>query len=114
MANWRHIWIAVLISVWLGTQAMAHDPGRPDLNGWFDRLASGKGPCCSASDGASVADPDWESRGGHYRVRLDGDWVDVPDEAVIKGPNLVGRTWVWPIRGPTGTVVRCFMPGTMM
>jgi hypothetical protein len=93
--------------------ALAHDPSHPELNGWFDSLTSGKGPCCSQSDGTTVADPDWESVGGHYRVRIDGAWVDVPDEAVIKGPNLIGRTWVWPIRGPSGITIRCFIPGTM-
>ena len=36
---------------------------------------------------------------GHYRVRLEGEWYDVPDDAVITEPNRVGRTMVWPIRG---------------
>ena len=36
---------------------------------------------------------------GHYRVRIEGDWVDVPEDAVITEPNRVGRTMVWPIRG---------------
>jgi hypothetical protein len=35
------------------------------------------------ADGEAVADPDWESKEVHYRVRLDNKWVDVPDEAVI-------------------------------
>jgi hypothetical protein len=97
------------------TVAEAHDPSHPELNGWFDKLASGKGPCCSASEGTSVADPDWESWDGHYKVKLDGVWFIVPDEAVIKGPNLIGRTWVWPIKaGRTITGIRCFIAGTMM
>ena len=45
------------------------------------------------------ATSDWESESGHYRVRIEGEWVDVPDEAVITEPNRVGRTMVWPIRG---------------
>jgi hypothetical protein len=72
--------------------------------------------CCSLSDSETVADPDWESKDGHYRVRLDGKWIDVPDDAVITEPNLVGRTMVWPmpmIEGDT-IKIRCFMPGSMI
>src|SRR5260221_13973923 len=77
----------------------AHDASHPELNKWFDSLASGKGPCCSNADGLMVPDVDWESKGGHYRVRLDGVWVDVPDDAVVTVPNRDGRTMVWPIKG---------------
>jgi hypothetical protein len=83
------------------------------LKQWFDSLKSGKGPCCSDADGTAVSDVDWESGNGHYRVRIEGDWVDVPDEAVITEPNRVGRTMVWPIRGYGGLTIRCFMPGSM-
>jgi hypothetical protein len=103
--------------------ALASHPGQardPDgryanspLKQWFDSLKSGKGPCCSDADGSAVSDVDWESKEGHYRVRLDGLWLDVPDEAVITEPNRVGRTMVWPIRGYLGITIRCFMPGSM-
>jgi len=46
-------------------------------------------------------------------VRIDGAWLDVPDEAVITEPNRIGRTMVWPIRGYLGVTIRCFMPGSM-
>ena len=85
----------------------------PELHQWFESLRSGKGPCCSDADGASVSDVDWETKAGHYRVRIDGQWIDVPDEAVITEPNRVGRTMVWPIRGYLGVSIRCFMPGSM-
>jgi len=68
------------------------------LKPWFDHLASGRGLCCSVADGVAVADPDWESKDGHYRVRLENNWVDVPDDAVITEPNRAGRTMVWPLR----------------
>ncbi|MBR0711142.1 hypothetical protein [Bradyrhizobium liaoningense] len=96
-----------------------------DLKAWFDSLRSGKGPCCSDADGSALSDTDWESKDGHYRVRvprlgyvLDGQqqelvWVDVPEEAVISEPNRVGRTMVWPIYGYMGVTIRCFMPGSM-
>ncbi|UFX49071.1 hypothetical protein HAP47_0024670 [Bradyrhizobium sp. 41S5] len=97
--------------------ARARDPdGRyanSPLKEWFDGLRSGKGPCCSDADGSAVSDVDWESKDGHYRVRLDGAWVDVPDEAVVTEPNRVGRAMVWPIKSYMGVTIRCFMPGSM-
>jgi hypothetical protein len=67
------------------------------LHDWFEGLGSGKGSCCSDADGTALSDVDWESRDGHYRVRIEGEWWSVPDEAVIKEPNRAGRTMVWPI-----------------
>ena len=96
-----------------------------ELKAWFDGLRSGKGPCCSDADGSALSDTDWESKDGHYRVRiprlgyvLEGQqqefvWVEVPEEAVISEPNRVGRTMVWPIYGYMGVAIRCFMPGSM-
>ncbi len=58
--------------------AQARDDGRyanSPLKQWFDSLKSGKGPCCSDADGSAVSDVDWESKGGHYRVRIDGEWA---------------------------------------
>jgi hypothetical protein len=83
------------------------------LKQWFDSLKSGKGPCCSDADGSAVSDVDWESRGGRYRVRIEGEWHEVPEDAVITEPNRVGRTMVWPIKGYLGLSIRCFMPGSM-
>jgi hypothetical protein len=83
------------------------------LHDWFNRLASGRGLCCSMADGEAVADPDWESKEGHYRVRLDNKWVDVPDDAVVTEPNRAGRTMVWPTWIGADVSIRCFMPGSM-
>ena len=83
------------------------------LKQWFDSLKRGKGPCCSDADGSAVSDVDWESKGGRYRVRIEGEWHEVPEDAVITEPNRVGRTMVWPIKGYQGLSIRCFMPGSM-
>jgi len=106
-----------------------HHGNDGELKEWFNGLQSAKGPCCSASDGITIADSDWESTDGHYRVRVprenprvvqDGPlvWVDVPNDAVVKGPNLYMRTVVWPLYnavqyGAHAPAIRCFMPGTM-
>jgi hypothetical protein len=109
--------LAALLSIVSAQLVHARDPdGRyanSPLKQWFDSLKSGKGPCCSDADGSAVSDVDWEARDGHYRVRLEGEWVDVPEESVITEPNRAGRTMVWPIRGYGGLTIRCFMPGSM-
>jgi hypothetical protein len=58
-----------------------------------------------------VADPDWESKDGHFRVRLGNKWVDVPDDALITEPNRAGRTMVWPLRTGAAISIRCFYAG---
>ena len=121
-ANRRRRFLRVVGTVVLMTVAShlveARDRGQyansnPELKAWFEGLKSGKGPCCSDADGTALSDVDWESHGGHYRVRIDNEWIDVPEEAVITEPNRIGRTMVWPIRGYIGVTIRCFMPGSM-
>jgi hypothetical protein len=115
MTNLRTILVAVLALLATGL-VWARDDGRyanSPLKPWFDSLRSGRGLCCSNADGVAVSDPDWDSKDGHYRVRLDGQWIDVPDDAVIKEPNRAGHTMVWPNKSPVGTSIRCFLPGTM-
>jgi len=107
--------IGILVAAFVGT-VQARDDGRysqSPLKPWFDSLKSGKGLCCSDADGSAVSDPDWESKNGHYRVRIDNQWIDVPDDAVITEKNRVGRTMVWPFKGSLGISIRCFMPGSM-
>src|SRR5713101_1721451 len=119
--RWRpplRITCAALLMALASPTGHARDRGQfgnstPEMRAWFEGLRSGKGPCCSDADGSAVSDVDWETHDGHYRVRLDGEWIDVPDEAVITEPNRVGRTMVWPIRGYLGVTIRCFMPGSM-
>lgn len=106
----------ILVLLLLSAPALARDDGRyanSPLKGWFDSLRSGKGPCCSDADGHVVKDADWKSENGGFRVFLEGEWRDVPKDAVITVPNLYGRTMVWPIRGQDGMTIRCFMPGPM-
>lgn len=97
--------------------ALARDDGRyshSPLKAWFDQLASGKGLCCSFADGAQIDDVDWDNGGpgGGYRVRLHGDWIDVPPSALVTEPNRFGSAVVWPYVDADGiTRIRCFLPG---
>jgi hypothetical protein len=111
--------IAAMATALLALPALAHDHQHPELNSWYQGLHSGNGACCDGSEAVHLADVDWESDHGHYRVRINDEWHDVPDEAVLDGPNRDGRTLVWTynswnnVSGKLTLVIRCFMPGTM-
>lgn len=107
------LWLVLALWIGMCISAVAHDKHRPELDGWFNRLKSSKGPCCSNNDGTVVADPDWENIDGHYRVKLDGVWYDVPEDAVVAEPNRAGETMVWPLWGVDGLSIRCFLPGAL-
>ena len=122
--NTHYVAFISVITFALATVAFGRDlDGRyakldPKMHDWFEKLQSKKGPCCADADGNVVTDADWETKDGHYRVRLAGKWIDVPDEAVVKEPNLYGPTMVWPIYswnlyGANEPMVRCFMPGSL-
>jgi hypothetical protein len=105
----------VCITVFVPNHSHARDDGRfanSPLKEWFDRLASKNGLCCAFADGVSVQDVDWDTQDGHYRVRIQGEWIVVPDAAVITEPNRFGPAVVWPYNDRYGnTQIRCFMPG---
>lgn len=87
--------------------------GNSELKPWFNQLASKRGMCCSFADGVKIEDVDWDTGGpgGSYRVRLNGQWINVPEAALITEPNRFGPAVVWPYQDPDGTQIRCFMPG---
>jgi hypothetical protein len=97
--------------------AEARDDGRyanSPLKSWFESLRNRDGiQCCADADGMVLSDVDWDMQNGHYRVRLDGQWIDVPDDRVIVEPNRSGLTMVWPQYINGTPIVRCFLPGTM-
>ena len=87
-------------------------PGRTGRHGaQVDRLASGNGLCWSFADGFRVDDVDWDTQDSHYRVRLHGEWIVVPDNAVVIEPNKFGPAVVRPYMGTDGqTQIRCLLP----
>jgi hypothetical protein len=54
----------------LAAQSVVRKPRKPE------------GPCCSVADGQSVEGVDWDTKDGNYRVRLDGQWIEVPPDAL--------------------------------
>ena len=109
--------VFLALALVIATAANARDPdGRyanSPLRDWFNSLRNkSMVPCCDTADGQRVEDVDWESVDGHYRVRIDGTWYDVPLEAQIDQPNKFGPAIVWPYKDGTGqTKIRCFIPG---
>ena len=93
----------------------ARDDGRfanSPLKPWFDRLASGKA-CAVLLPTASVCKMSTGTpQDGHYRVRIYGQWLVVPDDAVVTEPNRFGPAVVWPYNDRYGnTQIRCFIFG---
>ena len=107
--------VILCVIVFIPNHLYARDDGRfanSPLKEWFDRLASRNGLCCAFADGVSVQDVDWDTQEGHYRVRIHGQWLVVPDAAVVTQPNRFGPAVVWPYYDRYGnTQIRCFMPG---
>ena len=103
---------------------LVRDDGRyasSPLKPWFESLRNGSGQlCCDVADGIEVVDGDWDTRNGHYRVRLASGWTVVPDEAVVQGPNHFHKTvvWLWneeALKDEWGLIpaspIHCFLPG---
>ena len=107
--------VTLCMAAFVPSHGVARDDGRyanSPLKQWFDQLASARGLCCSFADGFSVQDVDWDTQDGRYRVRLNGQWVVVPEAAVVTEPNRFGPAVVWPYQDASGAVqIRCFMPG---
>ena len=107
--------IVVLIAVAaLTTTARAVDRGQfddvpDDVRAWFKSVISPSGvPCCDISDGHRTA---YETREGNYWVPIEGAWMQVPTQAVIRDRgNPVGEAVVWYVHHRGRIVISCFVP----
>jgi hypothetical protein len=111
--------LPLLASLLLSWPASARDDGRyaqvdPDLKAWIEGLSNRLGiNCCAEADGFRPEAVEWDIRDSTYRVRIDGEWYDVPDYAVIRGPNRLGVPVVWLFRARDGAIIIvCFLPGS--
>ncbi len=104
---------------------LGSDDGRyasSPLEPWFESLRNGWGQSyCDLADGIEVADDDWDTRDGHYRVRLASRWTVVPDQTVVQGPSHSHKAvvWLWneeALKDEWGAIpaspIHCFLPGT--
>lgn len=77
---------------------------------WFARQHNKQHTsCCEIADGHHLDDADWKADDkGNYWVHIDGEWRQVPDDAVINPKDRpVNYAVVWIYHG----VIYCFMPG---
>jgi hypothetical protein len=111
--------VVLMAPLFVAGQALAAPPPDIDLDGpvhaWFERQRSVIGSwCCSVADGHILDPPDWRTSGGHYEVRIDQVWYDVPANSLRDpsgGPNPTGQAVVWWSRVGGEMVIHCFAPG---
>ena len=94
--------------------ALAFDNGQydnvpPDIRAWFKGITAPNGvPCCDMSDGHRT---EYDVRNGAYWVPIEGEWVAVPERAVIRDRgNPVGQAVVWYARHGGSIIISCFVP----
>lgn len=107
-------WLVALVV--LMTTALAHEHADSRIQQWIKGLTDKNGVgCCDTSDGFP-AEAEYDVDTGRYRVRIQGVWYAVPDQALIEQPNRLGYAMVWYYwqYHPTATpVIRCFIPGAL-
>jgi len=113
--------------------AQAHTPQQMVQNGfdkydtdggmadWLHSLQSAKATCCNGFDG-HPPEAVVQTRDGHYEVRIEGQWVRVPEDAVVTVPNKYRAAVVWYApstsidaygKATTTYEIRCFLPPEM-
>jgi hypothetical protein len=118
-ATLRVLMIAFLLSI--AGDTSARDNGQygntdPAIKEWIQQLTDKTGQgCCATADG-HPAEYEWDTEGNRYRVRIEGEWYDVPPEALVDEPNKLGYAtvwywWDWSIDGKKTHHIRCFLPG---
>ena len=113
MRRFTHIVVLAWLSVLAGA-ALAFDNGQydhvpPDIRAWFKSVIAPNGvPCCDESDGHRTT---YDVRGGAYWVPIEGQWMQVPERAVIRDQgNPIGEAVVWYVHHRGSIIISCFVP----
>ncbi len=122
MINVRGLIVVAIVLACFISYAYPRDNGQyanSPLKGWFETLTDKRGfGCCAMADGQALEDPDWQTTSdpdNPYRVRVNGEWLDVPVQAVITEPNQANKTMLWMVHIYNGgDQVRCFLPGALI
>ena len=106
---------ATIAAAFIGSPSVAHDNGQfgdvtPQIREWFHNVRSANGiPCCDVADGHRT---DFDMRKDLYWVPVDGNWIPVPPDAVLKDAgNPTGGAVVWYSIYGGQVIIRCFVPG---
>jgi len=119
-ANLHLVGLLLLLAASHPARATDHGqlgPTSPDIKAWAGSLENKlKEGCCATADGWKPEAVEYDTAGNHYRVRIEGEWYDVPIDAVLDVPNKFGFAVVWYYRtylnGEKSTIfIRCFLPG---
>lgn len=108
--------------VWLSAIAFGRElyPGQyndvaPMIRKWFQEQ---KSPltgqvCCNEADGITVQE---DIRQGKYWTKGGpfSEWTPVPDQVVIKAPNLNGAPVLWWMSQDGQPQIRCYAPGALL
>jgi hypothetical protein len=94
--------------------ALAFDNGQfndvpADIRAWFKSVMAPNGvPCCDISDGHRT---EYDVRDGAYWVPIEGQWMAVPERAIIRDRgNPVGQAVVWYVHHRGSIIISCFVP----
>jgi hypothetical protein len=119
--------VARLIGIFAVAVALSHPvvaadhgqlgPTSSEVKAWAGTLENKlKEGCCSTADGWKPEEVEYDMKGDKYRVKIDGEWYDVPSDAVVHTPNRFGFAVVWYYRSWLNGIrpsisIRCFIPG---
>ena len=113
MRRFARIALLACLSVPAGA-ALAFDNGQyenvpAEIRSWFKSVIAPNGvPCCDIADGHRT---EYDFRDGAYWVPIEGQWMAVPERAIIRDRgNPVGEAVVWYVRHRGSIVISCFVP----
>jgi hypothetical protein len=111
--------LCLLALLFAGFASKARDMEQHDvpaaIHRWVEGLKNLNGvSCCATADGWTPKAVQWDVTTKGYKVLIEDKWVDVPDLAVIHGPNKLGHAEVWYYHVNGLPMVRCFLPGEGM
>ena len=109
---------AMLALLVLCAPALGRDNGQysnvsPEISQWFREQKSPRSgaPCCNEADGTYAEEI---IRNGVYWTRFkqtNGEWIPVPADVVIKGPNRNGAPVAWWYFFEGEVQIQCYAPG---
>lgn len=114
----KGVLVAALLAL-MAMPAVAAPPPGTDLSSpehaWFERQHNIRGMlCCSEADGHILDADDWRSNGAAYEVRINGQWITIPDDTlrdtVSGGANPMNAAIVWYMVTEYGIRIWCFAP----
>ncbi len=113
MRRFAQVALFTCASVMAGA-ALAFDNGQyddvpADIRAWFKSVRAPNGvPCCDMADGHRT---EYDFHNGTYWVPIEGQWVAVPERAIVRDRgNPIGQAVVWYVHHGGNIIIHCFVP----